>query len=89
MTHFNVVMVVCDYAGGVQFLSACNESETFKKDKINLGIIEVPFEHAENYTQDLQNARNSYNLKEKKICYLRKPTSNWIRQANELLQSNC
>ena len=25
---------------------------------------------------------------EKKICYLRKPTSNWIRQANELLQSN-
>jgi len=29
---FNVVMVIGDYAGGVQFLSACNESEIFKKD---------------------------------------------------------
>ena len=88
LNNFNIVMVVGDYAGGVQFLSACNESEMFKKDKINLGIIDVPFEHSESYKQDLQNARNSYNIKEKKICYLRKPTSNWIRQANELLQSN-
>ena len=88
LTNFNIVVVVGDYAGGVQFLSACNESETFKKDKINLGIIDVPFEHSESYKQDLQSARNSYNIKEKKICYLRKPTSNWIRQANELLQSN-
>ena len=33
-------MVVGDYAGGVQFLSACNESETFKKDKINFSLLD-------------------------------------------------
>ena len=85
---FNVVMVIGDYAGGVQFLSACNESEIFKKDNLKLKTIEVDFEKPESYTADLQKARNEYNKTEKKICYLRKPTSNWIRQANELLQSN-
>ena len=85
---FNVVMVIGDYAGGVQFLSACNESEIFKKDNLKLKTIEVDFEKPEAYNFDLQKARNEYNKTEKKICYLRKPTSNWIRQANELLQSN-
>ena len=85
---FNVVMVIGDYAGGVQFLSACNESEIFKKDNLKLKTIEVDFEKSEAYNSDLQKARNAYNKTEKKICYLRKPTSNWIRQANELLQSN-
>jgi hypothetical protein len=85
---FNVVVVIGDYAGGVQFLSACNESEIFKKDNLKLKTIEVDFEKPEAYNADLQKARNEYNKTEKKICYLRKPTSNWIRQANELLQSN-
>ena len=85
---FNVVMVIGDYAGGVQFLSACNESEIFKKDNLKLKTIEVDFEKPEAYKADLQKARNEYNKTEKKICYLRKPTSNWIRQANELLQSS-
>lgn len=85
---FNVVMVIGDYAGGVQFLSACNESEIFKKDNLKLKTIEADFEKPETYNADLQKARNEYNKTEKKICYLRKPTSNWIRQANELLQSN-
>ena len=88
LLNFNVVMVIGDYAGGVQFISACNESEIFKKDNLKLGVIECDFEKPENYNEDLQKARNSYNKNEKKICYLRKPTSNWIRQANELLQSN-
>ena len=88
LQNFNIVMVVGDYAGGVQFISACNESEIFKQDKLQLKIIEADFERPENYNDDLQKARNQYNKNEGKICYLRKPTSNWIRQANELLQSN-
>ena len=88
LQNFNIVMVVGDYAGGVQFVSACNESEIFKQDKLQLKIIEADFERPENYNDDLQKARNQYNKNEGKICYLRKPTSNWIRQANELLQSN-
>tara|TARA_Y100000361_G_scaffold153812_1_gene176735 strand:- start:1307 stop:1957 length:651 start_codon:yes stop_codon:yes gene_type:complete len=81
-------MVIGDYAGGVQFISACNESEIFKKDKLKLEVIDCDFEKPENYNSDLQTARNEYNKSKGKICYLRKPTSNWIRQANELLQSN-
>lgn len=88
LLNFNVVIVIGDYAGGVQFISACNESEIFKKDKLQLKTIEVDFEKPENYNSDLQKARNEYNKSENKICYLRKPTSNWIRQANEMLQSN-
>ena len=88
LQNFNIVMVVGDYAGGVQFVSACNESEIFKQDKLQLKIIEADFERPDNYNDDLQKARNQYNKNEGKICYLRKPTSNWIRQANELLQSN-
>jgi len=33
LTHFNIVAMVGDYNGGVQFLSAANESAKFKKDK--------------------------------------------------------
>ena len=88
LLNFNVVMVIGDYAGGVQFISACNESEIFKKDKLQLKTIEADFEKPENYNGDLQKAGNEDNKSENKICYLRKPTSNWIRQANEMLQSN-
>ena len=88
LLNFNIVMVIGDYAGGVQFISACNESEIFKKDKLKLEVIDCDFEKPENYNSDLQTARNEYNKSKGKICYLRKPTSNWIRQANELLQSN-
>ena len=34
------------------------------------------------------NARRQYNLKNNNICYLRKPSSAWIRRANELLQAH-
>ena len=50
LLNFNVVMIIGDYAGGVQFISACNESEIFKKDGLKLGVIECDFEKPENYT---------------------------------------
>ena len=90
ITHFNVQAVCLDYAGGVQFLSACNESELFKKDNIQLGILEIEndFDKPEEYQKDLIKYKQQLNPSQYKYCYLRKPTSNWIRQANELLQAN-
>ena len=38
--------------------------------------------------EKLIEGKKEYNLKDKTICYLRKPTSQWIRLANELLQAN-
>jgi hypothetical protein len=88
LTHFNVVAMVGDYNGGVQFMSACNESSLFKQNNLKIGTISADLDKLENYQEGLRKAKLEYNLNEKKICILRKPTSQWIRGANELLQSN-
>lgn len=88
LTHFNIVAMCGDYNGGLQFINAANESEIFKENKIEIKMFEADFDTPETYQTELMKARNSYNLKDKRICYLRVPTSGWIRYANELLQSN-
>lgn len=88
LTHFNIVAIVGDYNGGVQFLSAANESAIFKNDNINIKMLDADFDNIDDYQKALLDARSQYDLKSKKICILRKPTSAWIRRANELLQSN-
>ena len=87
-THFNIVAMCGDYNGGLQFINAANESELFKNNKIEIKTYEADFDTPETYQDELRKARNAYNKSTNKICYLRIPTSNWIRYANELLQSN-
>jgi hypothetical protein len=86
-THFNIRMIVGDYNGGVQFINSCNESEIFKKAGIQIQCIDSDFDDPQNYNADLRSARNQYNKESKKICILRKPSSSWIRSANEMLQA--
>ena len=88
LTHFNIVAIVGDYNGGVQFIQAANASDVFTRDNIKIEEISTGFDHPEKYGEDLMDAKNQYNLTQRKICILRRPTSQWIRQANELLQSN-
>ena len=88
LNHFNIVSIVGDYNGGVQFINAANESNLFKKNKLNIQCLNTNFDDIENYQQKLIEGKREYNLENKTICYLRKPTSQWIRRANELLQSN-
>ena len=85
---FNLVAMVGDYNGGVQFINACNESSLFKKSSINIKMLSSDFERPENYREDLMIAKKEYNPKDRCYCILRKPTSGWIRRANELLQAN-
>lgn len=85
--HFKIVMIVGDYNGGLQFINSVNESELFKQEKIQIGTFDADFENPKNYNQSLIEARNLYNFSQNVICNLRKPTSQWIRNANELLQS--
>lgn len=87
LTHFNVVSIVGDYNGGVQFLNSCNESEVFKKAGIKIECLDVDFDNPQEYTSALRAARNQYNIETKKIAFLRKPSSYWIRVANEMLQA--
>jgi len=88
LENFNIVAICGDYNGGVQFLQACNESELFKNKEIKLQQIEVAFDRPEEYQNDLRLFKQEYNKGDRKNIILRKPTSNWIRQANELLQAN-
>lgn len=88
LTHFNIVAICGDYNGGVQFMSAANESALFKKSNIEIKMIEAELDKPEEYLDKLKEARDQYNLEEKRICILRKPTSQWIRKANELLQGS-
>jgi hypothetical protein len=88
LTHFNVVSIIGDYNGGVQFINAANESSLFKKNKMNIKCLNTNFDDLEHYQQKLIEGKKEYNLEDKTICYLRKPTSQWIRLANELLQAN-
>ena len=85
--HFNVIMVVGDYNGGVQFMNSCNESDLFKKDKLEIGMFDAGLDNPHDYVKDLKEARRGYNVSNKTICYLRKPTSVWIRNGNEMLQT--
>ena len=87
LDHFNIVMIVGDYNGGVQFINSCNESDTFKKEGLDIGVFDGNFNNPHDYTQDLKEARRKYNLQSKVICHLRKPLSVWIRNANEMLQT--
>ena len=88
LTNFNVVSIVGDYNGGVQFLSAANESSQFKNSGIEIGTIDANWDDIDDYQSALMQAKKQYSLKDRKICVLRKPTSAWIRRANELLQAN-
>ena len=88
VTHFNIIGICGDYNGGVQFINACNESQMFKDQNVDIGVIEVDIEKSEQYHADILQFKNQYNVKTRKYCILRKPTVNWIRNANELLQAS-
>ena len=88
LTHFNIVCMVGDYNGGVQFLNSANESELFKSSKIKIETFDADFENLPDYHEAIKECKNQYNILQKRICHLRKPSSGWIRYANELLQAD-
>jgi hypothetical protein len=88
LTHFNIVAVVGDYNGGVQFMNSCNESEVFKNLNLKLGTMEAELDKAPDYEKNLRKLKNQYNKSTKNFVFLRKPSSPWIRAANESLQAS-
>jgi hypothetical protein len=87
LTHFNIVAVVGDYNGGVQFMNSCNESEIFKNLNLKLGTMEAELDKVPDYEKNLRRLKNQYNKSTKNFVFLRKPSSQWIRAANESLQA--
>lgn len=88
MTHFNIVFIILDNAGADTFLSACNNSELFKKSKIDIKILDINTElEGQEYEAMIRQAKNQYNLEDKKIAFNQVFTANFVRKANEYLQA--
>lgn len=88
LLNFNIVGMCGDYMGGLQFVNACNESEIFKDKGLKIGLLEGDFDDPTKYEEDLKEMKRGYRPTQRSFCYLRQPSSNWIREANELLQAN-
>jgi len=88
MTNFNIVMIILDNAGADVFLSACNQSELFRKNKLEIKTIEIDSDiEGADYEAMIRDARLKYNLDDKKIAFNQVFTSNFIRKGNEYLQA--
>ena len=88
LNNFNIVSIVGDYNGGVQFLNSCNESSIFKRNKLKLNIIDADLDDHHEYEKGLRDLKRQYNKETSTYVFLRKPTSKWVRYANELLQAS-
>ena len=89
MTNFNIIFIILDNAGADVFLSACNQSELFKNNKLNINSFEFNSDlEGIDYDQEVGRTRNNYNLESKKIAFNQVFTSNFIRKANEHLQAS-
>ena len=88
LTHFNIVAVVADYNGGLQFINSCNESGLFKTKKLHLGVIDADVDDHQKYREGIRELKKQYNRTSGNIVFLRKPSSQWIRYANENLQAS-
>jgi hypothetical protein len=88
MTNFNIVLMIIDNSGADVFLSACNQSELFKKQKIEIKTLEIDSDlEGVDYELMIRNARKKYNFEDKRITFNQVFTSNFIRKANEYLQA--
>ena len=88
MTNFNIVFLCIDNAG-YQFIDGCNESEWFKRSKIELKMFDFDSDkEGVDYQKELRKARFQYNEEDNKICFKQVFTSNWLRKANEHLQAS-
>ena len=88
LNNFNIVFMVLDNAGADVFLAACNESELFKKQKLEIKTFEFDSDlEGVDYDIMVKNAKRKYNIEDKRIAFNQVFTSTFIRKANEYLQA--
>ena len=88
MTNFNINLIILDNAGADVFLAACNESELFKKEKMEVKTFEFDSDlESQDYDLMIKNARRNYNFENKRIAFNQVFTNNFIRRSNEYLQA--
>ena len=88
LKNFNIELIIIDNAGADVFLSACNQSEIFKKEKIDIKTFDFDSDlDGQDYDLMVKNARRKYNLQDKRIAFNQVFTNTFIRKSNEYLQA--
>lgn len=90
LKNFNVVQVILDNMGGGLFISAVNENEFFRKDKMEVKLIgyDTCLDDGEDKQKHLIEVKSKYNQATLAIAYLQVFTSDYLRKANETLQAS-
>ena len=85
--NFNFEMICIDNAG-YQFIDGAVESTEFRKSNTTLEFLEFDSnKEGEDYNKQLRNLKQTINKESGKIVFKQNFTSEWLRKANEHLQS--
>lgn len=91
LTHFNIVYIIVDNAGGFKFINDMNDHTTIKEAGIQMKFFEQKLEVDEGYDQAIEEAKLSFDsVARNKVIPVHSQVFNktqWIRRANEELQS--
>ena len=88
LNNFNIVFICIDNAGADVFIEAVNGSKLFSDNKLNLKTISFN-SNAEgvDHLKEVRDLKRLYNKENRQIVLNQVFSSEWIRKANEFLQS--
>lgn len=88
LTHFNVVLIICDNAGS-QIVESCNASKIFLDNRIEVGVIDFKSTaKGIDYVKELLNFKSKYSYSGKVIAFKQVFDTEFIREANDRLQDS-
>ena len=85
--NFNIKMIIIDNAG-YQFIDSANESEIFREAGLEIKFFDFNTEkQGVAYDQELKKVKRTYSPKDNVVCFKQVFSSDFLRNANEYLQS--
>ena len=85
--NFNIKMIIIDNAG-YQFIDSANESEIFREAGLEIKFFDFNTEkQGVAYDQELKKVKRTYSPKDNIVCFKQVFSSDFLRNANEYLQS--
>ena len=85
--NFNIKMIIIDNAG-YQFIDSANESEVFREAGLEIKFFDFNTEkQGIEYDKELKKVKRAYSPKDDIVCFKQIFSSDFLRNANEYLQS--
>jgi len=85
--NFNIKLIIIDNAG-YQFIDGANESELFRDARLKIKFLDFDTEkEGVEYEKELRSVKRKYSAKDNVVCFRQIFSSDFLRNANEYLQS--